>query len=137
MPIAAINPNDPLPLDSLETLPAWSGPIRLVDPTPLLCLGLSADSLVELVELFASDATARLGAMRAAVERSDASALRALAHAARGAGAMVGALEVADICAELEPAGGTGIAAEAGSLIDRLERALVPSAAALRALARP
>jgi HPt (histidine-containing phosphotransfer) domain-containing protein len=58
--------------------------------------------LTRLMGLFVQDTDVRLVAMRAAVERREDSAVRAIAHTVRGAAATLGAVEMVELCSQLE-----------------------------------
>ena len=63
------------------------------------------DLVVELIDLYLEDASAKLAAMREAIARTDEASLRRAAHSLRGSSANLGARRMAAICGELERTG--------------------------------
>jgi PAS domain S-box-containing protein len=61
-----------------------------------------ADPVVELIELFQTDARARLAQIESAVVRNDAHSLEAAAHSLKGSASNMGAKRLAGFCLELE-----------------------------------
>ena len=110
---------------------------RRVDPLRET-LGRGGGALLrKVVEAFLADTSGRLTALRQALDRSDAAAVRQLAHALRGSCLNVGALHMAEVASALER-----LAPEAGAttgrpLIDDLEAALQRAEPALRGLLEP
>jgi HPt (histidine-containing phosphotransfer) domain-containing protein len=86
------------------------------------------DLAAELLELFEATAAATLGELRAALDASDAGEVRRLAHRLKGSARNVGATGMAELAAALEQ-----VPADAPAALDRLEDALEPTAAQLRA----
>ncbi len=85
----------------------------VLDPTILLSLRRLEDSsdpgfVRQLIGIFLHDTPARLGALRAAVGRGDAPAIRQLAHSIKGSSASLGARRIAALCAELQQCGHGG-----------------------------
>ena len=66
------------------------------------------DLLGELAAIFLEDGPIRLSAIRAGVERRDAGALEAAAHALRGSAANFEATQAVDAALKLELMGGSG-----------------------------
>jgi len=111
-------PSRPVPLDSMSLLAAFGGNNRL---------------LAEVIDVFLEDAPRLLMEMKAAVERRDASALAAAAHAMKGtlglfskAGAYEGASRLTDLARSGSLAGVEVLAAdlerEVHVLLDQLAR---------------
>jgi HPt (histidine-containing phosphotransfer) domain-containing protein len=81
------------------------------------------DLLAELVEIFVEDASARLRALREALERSDAESLKQTAHALKGSAANLGARRMAHIAARIEKlTGDSGDLMEVAGLLEELQR---------------
>lgn len=80
--------------------------VSVLDPAALNRLDEVAQRdptlLPRLVELYLADTPDRLQALRAAVERQDAAAVRAVAHALRGSSETFGAHEMVGHCEFLE-----------------------------------
>jgi HPt (histidine-containing phosphotransfer) domain-containing protein len=64
------------------------------------------DLVVELIDLYLTDAAAKMVALREALAASDEPTLRRLAHCLRGSSGNLGAHRMASLCKELEHAGG-------------------------------
>ena len=77
---------DPVILDRLETLGGTTG----------------SNLITEVAALFVSDSDARLSALRQALEADDGETIAMAAHTLGGAGANLGATELASLCATLE-----------------------------------
>lgn len=60
------------------------------------------DLVVELIDLYLTDASQRLKAMRMALTLKDADSLRAIAHSLKGSSSSLGASHLAGLCDELE-----------------------------------
>ena len=78
------------------------------------------DPVVELIELFMSDAPERLRQMQVAIEAGDAATLRAQAHTFKGSANNLGARPMAAISAQLEHQTRSGELAGAGALLEQL-----------------
>ncbi|MGZ4468761.1 MAG: response regulator [Nocardioidaceae bacterium] len=111
-------------------------PTVVLDPSRLETLremGPRAESLVDrIITGFTTQAPQQVAAIRAAVERDDATELGALAHKLFGSAANLGAVRVADLCADLERLADDGVAAGAADLLPPLEAAMAATVAALR-----
>ena len=108
---------------------------NLIDEATLADLReLAADDLHELVELYVNDAAAQALLLIQALERDDCPSAAASAHRLKGASATIGAALVSAIAAELETRAMAADAAGAAELIGPLERALMNTAVALRAV---
>ncbi len=83
----------------------------------------SSGNLKRMLELYVTDGTRRLGAMREAAAAGDYAKVRAAAHSLKGSSGMVGATKVAKLCAilsdkeKLDPK-------KTGELIERASKAL-------------
>jgi two-component system sensor histidine kinase/response regulator len=86
------------------------------------------DVAAELLQLFETTAAATLTEIRAALDAGDREEARRLAHRLKGSARNVGATGMADLSAELEQGPPDALTA-----LDRLEAALQPTCAALRA----
>jgi HPt (histidine-containing phosphotransfer) domain-containing protein len=110
---------------------------QLVDPSVLDGYGHDDESVEfqrELVALFDTDAALRLRDMSCALRQDDAARVGRSAHAVRGGSAMIGAVAVADICAEIERECAASSATAVASLVDRLEAALTETTERLHEL---
>ncbi len=58
--------------------------------------------VAQLIDQYLVESSSRMAALKDAVERSDAPALRLVVHSLRGASSMVGAGRLAVLCGELE-----------------------------------
>jgi len=79
--------------------------------------------LGEIIRAFHSDAEERIAAMRTAIADGDAGALRAAAHALKGASGNVGARQMMRLCEQLQALGMAGTLQGAGELLARLDAA--------------
>jgi CheY-like chemotaxis protein/HPt (histidine-containing phosphotransfer) domain-containing protein len=108
---------------------------NLIDEPTLADLReLAADDLRELVELYVNDAAAQALILIQALEEGDCPSAAASAHRLKGASATVGAALVSAIAAELETRAKAADVAGAAELVGPLERALMNTAVALRAV---
>jgi len=87
--------------------------------------------LPAVVAGFLEDSQVRLAALQAAVRTADREALARTAHNLKGTAANVGAVQVANLCADLEALGRAGDAAGTAPVLDRLEAELQRANAAL------
>ena len=71
--------------------------------------------LPELIDNFLTSAAERIEAIVAAVEQSDGSSLKSAAHSLKGSSGTLGAVQMAQICAELELVGINGALAREGA----------------------
>jgi CheY-like chemotaxis protein/HPt (histidine-containing phosphotransfer) domain-containing protein len=88
----------------------------------------------EIAAIYLEDAPARMTALRDAVQRRDAQALSATAHAFKSGSGNIGATAVHDLCAELESMGRQGNLAGADATLAALEREYGRVEQALRAM---
>ena len=101
-------------------------------------LGRGGGALLrKVVEAFLADTTARLTAMRQALDRNDAAAVQQLAHALRGSCLNVGALHMTEVASALERLPPEAGATARPPLIDELEAALRCAEPALLGLLEP
>jgi two-component system, sensor histidine kinase and response regulator len=98
-------------------------------------VGGDVDLLRELVDLFLEDCPRLIGDLRAAIEASDATAVKRAAHTLKGALQNFGAADVAGTAQQLETMGRANDLAGAAPLSVTLERRLAALAPALRAWA--
>jgi hypothetical protein len=92
------------------------------------------DIIASLLGEFRTSAQPQLAMLQGAVAEADAAALASVAHRLKGEAAIMGALVVSALCAELEALGrapGQGWLAEATALVARLESELDRAVAAL------
>jgi HPt (histidine-containing phosphotransfer) domain-containing protein len=82
------------------------------------------DLVVELIDLFLADAPRRVAVMREALANSDEALLERAAHALKGSSSTLGAVQVADTCAELELSARAVSLPHAAVVLDRLHQEL-------------
>lgn len=82
------------------------------------------DIVVELMELYLEDASAKLAAMREDLADKGGRSVGRLAHGLRGSSANLGARRVAALCEALERMGGGDLSCDGGALLNRLESEL-------------
>src|SRR3954454_3404998 len=122
---------DDCPCACRHALPI-TGPVPSVDPARLGTLRDDyGDLAADLLDLFEKTAAATLGELRAALDTGDAGEVRRLAHRLKGSARNVGATGMAEVAAALEQG-----PADAPATLERLEAALEPTRAQLRARAR-
>jgi PAS domain S-box-containing protein len=78
------------------------------------------DPSIELIDLFLSDTPAKIQAMRSAIARSDATALKESAHGLKGSASNLGARRLAKLCGELEKLSREGKLTEAANLFGKV-----------------
>ena len=101
-------------------------------------LGRDGGTLLrKVVEAFLADTSARLTALRQALDRNDAAAVQQLAHALRGSCLNVGALHMSEVASALERVPPEAGATAGSPLVDELEAALRCAEPALRGLLEP
>ena len=93
-------------------------------------------ALVEVARIFLADAPKRLVEIRGAIARGDAGALRAAAHALKGAASNFSATGVTESAFELQQIGDAGELGEAPAALERLEAEMRTLRRALLAMAR-
>jgi HPt (histidine-containing phosphotransfer) domain-containing protein len=118
-----------------EAAPALD-PERLARLRAALTTGGSVALFTRVLEGFIGDAGQRVAALRPAVERADAPAVRQVAHALRSSCVNVGAARMAAVAETLERQAGEGALAGAAGLVARLEAELVQAEAALAPVLR-
>lgn len=89
--------------------------------------------LSELVDLYAAHAPTRLAEARVALAAGNTDGVRRACHALKSGSAQLGAMRVADGCAELEARAAAGTIADATVRLDAIATALDVALAALRA----
>jgi HPt (histidine-containing phosphotransfer) domain-containing protein len=80
------------------------------------------DLVVELIDLYLEDASAKIAALREALATSNESVLRRLAHALRGSSGNLGAYRMAALCAELEGVDRRDLLRTVGETLSDLEQ---------------
>lgn len=80
------------------------------------------DLVVELIDLYLEDASAKIGALREALAQPDETKLRRLAHCLRGSSGSLGAHRMAALCEGLERINGDDLLQKAGELLGGLQR---------------
>ena len=76
----------------------------------------------KLVGLYLEDAPSRLAELREAIAQQDAESIWRAAHTLKGAGHIVGAKKVVELCGQLETMGRAGTIRDGGPIMARLER---------------
>ncbi len=120
---AAVAPPEPEPSGALRAGPdpavidpeTWATLRDLVELEPAL--------LEELLEKFDAEAPERLGALEKALAEDDADALAENAHRLKGSGSVLGAVQVIELCRDLEAIGRGGTTDGAAELLERLRDA--------------
>jgi HPt (histidine-containing phosphotransfer) domain-containing protein len=79
------------------------------------------DFLTEVIDIFLHDTPGILAELCNAIEKGDARLTQRYGHKLKGSSANLGAVLMAEVCAELEALGNSGDIAGAGALIQRLE----------------
>jgi HPt (histidine-containing phosphotransfer) domain-containing protein len=108
--------NDPIDREVIEELRA----------------GIAPQALLAVIGTFEADAIKRLSEISGAVRGGDGEALKAAAHALKGASANLGAARVSVLSARLWELGRDGDLTSAPAIVDELERAVQDAPAALR-----
>ena len=111
---------------------ASAAPLPVPDMDALRQLVDNEGELAELVELFATSATASMTEMRRALGSANASELCRAAHALKGSCGSFGAHSLHQLCARIELAGREGDLAEAGVAVRRAEQELAAFLESLR-----
>ena len=131
----------PVRIEALESVLAGLAPRSPSLPQPLdrgafeRLRSLEHDApgvMREIVDLYLSDAPARLASMREAAGRGDAGSLASFAHGLKGSSGYIGAREMEAQCAEIErlvkdgrPEAATAKAASLDACLDRVRDALL------------
>lgn len=92
---------------------------------------MAAELLHELLEAYAEDVPQRMVAIERAIAQSDAEALRQAAHALRSGSINLGAVQVGQLCRELEQMGKSGSTTGAQALYQQLPLAVGQAISAL------
>jgi HPt (histidine-containing phosphotransfer) domain-containing protein len=92
---------------------------------------MAAEILHELLEAYAEDVPQRLVAIEKAIAQSDPEALRQAAHALRSGSINLGAVQVGQLCRELEQMGKSGGTTGAQALYQQLPLAVGQTISAL------
>jgi CheY-like chemotaxis protein len=93
------------------------------------------DMLAEMIAVYLRDTPPRLAALREAVARADAEAVRREVHGLKGSSGQIGAVQVARLCADLEHQADTTDLTGAAETMRRLDEAFGRVRAHLLALA--
>jgi HPt (histidine-containing phosphotransfer) domain-containing protein len=110
---------------------------RAIDPAVIASLDEAweageADLVVELIDLYLSDAPQWVEAMRAAAAGDDATMLKRAAHTLKGSSGSLGVREVVETCRMLE-LDGNGSTARVEELLQQLDREFATARGALAA----
>ncbi|HEY9825160.1 MAG TPA: Hpt domain-containing protein, partial [Stenomitos sp.] len=127
-----------LPEFHLPTPPVAESEVpMLIDPSTLDEISKiagpqeAAALMAELYEVYAEDAPLRLQALEVAITAADAEALRKAAHAFRSGSLNLGAVQVGQICRELENLGKSGSVTGAAELYATLTETVKQTLVAL------
>jgi two-component system, sensor histidine kinase and response regulator len=108
---------------------------------PQVLLGLRSfqiageeDPMARLVDLFLTEAPARLERIRAALDQRDPRALQAATHALKGSAGALGAYSVQEVCGQLEEVAESGTVDGAPDIVQALEAALARARSGLEEL---
>jgi signal transduction histidine kinase/CheY-like chemotaxis protein/HPt (histidine-containing phosphotransfer) domain-containing protein len=104
-------PGQETPAVDLSVLESRRGPQKDGEP----------DKLARIVLLFIEDVPPRLELMRQAVEKGEAQSVEETAHLLKGGSGYMGAVRMAEICANLQQKASSGDLAQAPELLDALE----------------
>jgi signal transduction histidine kinase/CheY-like chemotaxis protein/HPt (histidine-containing phosphotransfer) domain-containing protein len=104
-------PEQETPAVDLSVLESRRGPQKDGEP----------DKLARIVLLFIEDVPPRLELMRQAVEKGEAQSVEETAHLLKGGSGYMGAVRMAEICANLQQKASSGDLAQASELLDALE----------------
>ncbi|MDD2336800.1 MAG: Hpt domain-containing protein [Geobacteraceae bacterium] len=80
------------------------------------------DPRIRLINVFLTSSPALLGAIRAALQSSDAASLSKAAHSMKSGSLNMGAVGLGGLCAALEKIGRNGTTDKAGELFAKVER---------------
>ncbi len=128
----------PLQLAELASTVARLVPDAALDEARLLeRVGGDRRALKEVARIFLADAPRRVAAIKRAVAEADARALRAAAHALKGAASNFSTRGVAATALELQELGEAGETREAAAVLERLESDLAALRRSLRRLLGP
>ncbi len=100
-------------------------------------VGGDRKALAELVRIFRADAPKQVARIRKAIRESDAPALRAAAHALKGAVSNFAAPPATEAALRLQKMGEAGQLVDAGAARERLEREIEALLASLATVVRP
>ena len=92
------------------------------------------DLVNAIVQRFRDEAPGRVQALREAIDRGDAAAVRDYAHSLKGDSRRVGGTEVGQLCAEIEMLGRSGTLANASDLVTALGAAMERLCVALQSV---
>jgi signal transduction histidine kinase len=92
------------------------------------------DLVNSIVTRFRDEAPRRVEALREAIDRGDAAAVRDYAHSLKGDSRRIGGTEVGRLCAEIELLGRSGTLANAAELLARLSAAVERLCTALKSV---
>jgi HPt (histidine-containing phosphotransfer) domain-containing protein len=137
--VGATAPAASSPADREPGLPP-AGPGVLDLPRLLERVGGDRKALAELVRIFRADSPKQVARIRSAIQESDAAALRATAHALKGAVSNFAAPLATEAALRLQKMAEAGRLAGAGDVLEQLEReidALLASLTGAVAAPRP
>jgi CheY-like chemotaxis protein len=125
----------PEPADRPSPVPAPAGPVDL--PRLLERVGGDRRALAELVRIFRADWPKQAKRLRSAIRGGDAAALRAAAHALKGAVSNFAAPAATEAALSLQKMGEAGRLVGAAVVLERLEREVEALLAALAEVVGP
>jgi CheY-like chemotaxis protein/HPt (histidine-containing phosphotransfer) domain-containing protein len=134
--LGSASPGPAAPADGASgPLPTTVGAVDL--PRLLERVGGDRKALADLVRIFRADSPKQVARLRDAVRESDSAALRAAAHALKGAVSTFAAPGATEAALRLQKMGDAGQLAGAAAALERLEGEIEALLAALAAAVRP
>ena len=92
------------------------------------------DVLKEVLQLFLDDVPGRIGRLRAACQAGDAAEVHRAAHSLKGSSGNIGAIQLLEVCRQLDNQGRAGDLSETPALVASLEIEYARVAAEIREL---
>ncbi|MCA9873342.1 MAG: Hpt domain-containing protein, partial [Anaerolineales bacterium] len=138
--VAVLSESPPLPPATETAVPPEpeEPETAVLDQRALANLNLSIGGdphfLNELIQVYLHDAPILLGRLRRAAEAGDADALQLAAHSLKSNSAEFGATKLVNLCMSLENLAKSGHLQGSLDLVEQIETAYQPAAAALKAL---
>jgi len=88
---------------------------------PPLLAQLQPDELRDLIDCFVADGSRRLEVLHRSARSSDLAALSFASHALKGSALAMGAIQLAEVCSEVEHSARLGIAADYQSRVTSIQ----------------
>ncbi len=119
--------------DLLDVLHRWDPPLHAETLDHLRELvGSDESALVEIFEQFLGELPARQRCIHEAMRSGDGEGLRQAAHALKGSSSVLGAVRLADVCAQIEEASRSDVPVDADPLLAVLDEEVGLATEALR-----